>query len=278
MLFDPAVLVDQPLRVLTVVGIIIFGKSLAAAALVLAFRYPLNTALTVSVSLAQIGEFSFILAGLSVSLQLFPTEGSNLILAGAIISIALNPLLFASVEPFSRWVREKSAIARSLDLRMDPLAELPMTTDEKYLSRQVVLVGYGRVGQLVGEELLAKEIPFVVAEQNRDQVDRLRQQGIAAVYGDASDPTVLIQAHIARANMLVIAVPETFSIRQMISTARALNPEIEVIIRTLNEEESSLLEQETGATVFFSEYEVAKNMTSHVLQRYNSKGKRRPKT
>ncbi len=274
MLFNPLVILDSPGRVAVVVAIIMFGKSLAAAVLVLAFRYPLNAALTVSVSLAQIGEFSFILTGLGISLELLTTEGSHLVLAGAIISIALNPLLFAGVEPFSRWMRARSAYARSLDLRMDPLAELPMTTEEKYLSRQVVLVGYGRVGQRIGAALLEKGIPFVVAEQNRDQVDRLRHEGIAAVYGDAADPTVLVQAHIARAKMLVIAVPETFSIMQMVNTARTLNPQIEIIIRTLNEEESVMLEQESGATVFFSENEVAKNMALDVLRRYDNKKKK----
>ena len=104
MLFDPQVLIREPLHVLMVLAIIIFGKSLAAFALVLLFRYPLNTALTVSASLAQIGEFSFILADL-VSLGLMPEEGQSLILAGAIISIALNPLLFQAIEPAQAWVR-----------------------------------------------------------------------------------------------------------------------------------------------------------------------------
>ena len=108
MLFNPLVLVEQPLQVLAVVGIIIIGKSLAATALVLTFRYPLNTALTVSASLAQIGEFSFILAGLGLRLKLLPPEGQSLILAGALISIALNPLVFASVKPFQRWIQSRS--------------------------------------------------------------------------------------------------------------------------------------------------------------------------
>src|SRR5690606_35328 len=110
MLFNPHIMVEQPLKVLAVVGIIIFGKSVAAAALVLAFRYPLNTALTVSASLAQIGEFSFILAGLGVMLGLLPVEGQSLILAGAIISIALNPLLFSLIEPVQDWIRSRSAL------------------------------------------------------------------------------------------------------------------------------------------------------------------------
>ena len=268
MLFDPVILVEQPLQVLVVVGIIIIGKSIAAAALVLAFRYPLNTALTVSASLAQIGEFSFILVGLGESLGLLPTEGRNLILAGALISIAINPLVFAAVEPFQSWIRSRSVLARRLERPVNPLAELPMATDAKYLSGQVVLVGYGRVGRRIGEALAERGIPYVVAERNRELVERLREHGIAAVSGDASEPAVLIQAHIARASLLVVAIPDTFNVRQMIETARTLNPEIETIIRTHNEEEAMLLEREGAAKVFLAASELAKNMSRHVLERF----------
>lgn len=143
MLFDPSILIEQPLRVLGVIAIIILGKSLAAAALVIVFRYPLNTALTVAASLAQIGEFSFILAGLGLSLGLLPAEGMSLVLAGALISIALNPFLFAAIEPLRRWVLKHSEMARRLEQRQDPYAELPMSIARKYLEGQVVLVGYG---------------------------------------------------------------------------------------------------------------------------------------
>ena len=267
MLFDPLVLVDRPLQVLAVVGIIVVGKSLAAAALVLAFRYPLGTALTVSASLAQIGEFSFILVGLGISLNMFPAEGQSLVLAGALISIALNPLVFRCIEPLQRWLHAKSALARKLEMRDDPLAELPMTTDEKFLSRQVVLVGYGRVGRRIAAALTAHNLPFVVAEQNRELVERLRAEGIAAVSGDAADPAVLIQAHIARARMLVIATPDSLDVRQMIATARALNPSIETIVRTHNEDEARMLEQEDAGKVFLGEEELAQSMMRHVLAR-----------
>jgi CPA2 family monovalent cation:H+ antiporter-2 len=268
MLFNPMVLVEQPLQVVSVVGVIVIGKSLAATALVLAFRYPLNTALTVSASLAQIGEFSFILASLGVSLKLLTTEEQSLILAGALISIALNPLVFRSIEPLQVWLRSHSKLARKLERPADPLAELPMSTDEKYLSGQVVLVGYGRVGRRLGETLAECGIPYVVAEQNREIVERLRAKGIAAVSGDASDPAVLIQAHIARASMLVVATPDTFDVRQMIKIARTLNPGIETVVRTHNEEEAGLLEQEAADKVFLGENELAKGMSRHMLERY----------
>ncbi|CAN5384426.1 cation:proton antiporter [soil metagenome] len=272
MLFDPRVLIDEPLKVLTVVAIIMVGKTIAAVVLVMAFRYPLNSALTVGASLAQIGEFSFILAGLGVALKLLPVQGQSLILAGALISIALNSLLFTAVEPAQRWIRKRSSLARKLELRADPLAELPMTTDQAMLSGQVVLVGYGRVGKRIARSLTEKGVPFVVAEQNREFVEQLRAQGVPAVSGDAADPAVLIQAHIAQAGMLVIATPDTFSVRKMVETARALNPAIEVVVRTHNEEESKLLESEGLGKVFMGEHELALGMAGHVLSRMKRPG------
>lgn len=266
MLFDPWVIVERPLQVLAVVAIIVVGKSLAAAALVLASRYPLNTALTVSASLAQIGEFSFILVAMGASLSLLPPEGQSLVLAGALISIALNQLVFKSVEPLQKWILAKSPLARKLEARDDPTAELPASTDEKYLSRQVVLVGYGRVGRRIASALTANNIPYVVVEQNREAVERLRTEGTMAVSGDASEPVVLVQAHIATAHMLVIATPDTLNVRQMVNTARALNPAIEIVVRTHNEAEAQLLKSENAGTIFLGEQELAQAMTRHVLE------------
>jgi monovalent cation:H+ antiporter-2, CPA2 family len=271
MLFDPDVLIREPLHVLIVLAIIIFGKSLAAFLIVLLFRYPLNTALTVSASLAQIGEFSFILVGLGVSLGLLPTEGQSLILAGAIISIALNPVLFGAIEPAQAWIRSRSKVAQALERPDDPLAALPMTTDLKRLTGHVVIVGYGRVGRRIGEALTAQNISIVVAEQNREIVDRLRKSGIAAVSGDASEPAVLLQAHVHRASILVIATPDTLNVRKMIEIARTVNPRIETVVRTHSEEEAVLLEKEQAGKVFLGEHELATGMIQHVLERYTVK-------
>ena len=273
MLFDPEVLIREPLKALVVVAIIVFGKSLAAFLLVLAFRYPLNTALTVSASLAQIGEFSFILAGLGVSLGLLSAEGQSLVLAGALVSIALNPLVFQAIEPAQAWIRSRSKLARVLERPDDPLAELPTTVDLKQLTGQVVLVGYGRVGGRIGEALIQRKVPFVVAEQNRELVERLRERGIPAVSGDASDPAVLIQAHIARARMLVIATPDAFHARKMIEIARMLNPGIDTVVRTHSEEEAELLRKENVGKVFMGEHELALGMTRHVLGRIADESK-----
>ncbi|NNG23033.1 YbaL family putative K(+) efflux transporter [Telluria aromaticivorans] len=266
MLFDPMVLVEYPLEVLATVAIILFGKSLAAFLLVLVLRYPLNTALTVSASLAQIGEFSFILAALGMSLGLLPELGQNLILAGAIISIAVNPLLFTATEPLQRWMRERSELARKLESRDDPLATLPMETAHEKLSGQVVLVGYGRVGRRIASDLTARGVHFVVAEQNRELVERLRADGIPAVAGNAAEPAVLIQAHITHAALLVIATPDTFHVRRMVEIARMLNPSIKAVVRTHNESEAVLLREDTGGKVFVGEDELAASMTRHVVE------------
>jgi len=268
MLFDPQVLLRQPFQVFIVVAIIIFGKSLAAFFIVLLFRYPLNTALTVSASLAQIGEFSFILAGLGVQLRLMPAEGQSLVLAGAIISIALNPLVFRAIEPAQIWIRARSKLAQALERPDDPLAVLPTTVELTRLTGHVVLVGYGRVGKRIGEALTANGISFVVAEENREVVEQLRKRGIPAVSGDASDPNVLIQAHVHRARMLLIATPDTLDVRRMIEIARTVNPRIETAVRTHSEEEAVLLEKEKAGKVFLGEHELVGSIIRHVLDRY----------
>jgi CPA2 family monovalent cation:H+ antiporter-2 len=271
MLFDPMVLVNNPLHVLGVVLVIVFGKSLAAFVLVLVLRYPLNTALTVSASLAQIGEFSFILAALGMSLGLLPQLGQNLILAGAIISIAVNPLLFTAIEPVQRWLRARSSLARKFERPDDPLAALPMQTPHEKLSGQVVLVGFGRVGRRIADDLTARGVHFVLAEQNRELVEAARERGIPAVVGNAAEPVVLIQAHIARAAMLVIATPDTFDVRKMVEIAKALNPSVQCVVRTHNAEEAELLRKETGGRVFVGEEELAGSMTRHVLDALRAK-------
>jgi len=271
MLFDPMVLVESPFKVLAVVAVIIFGKSLAAMLLVLALRYPLNTAITVSASLAQIGEFSFILAALGISLELMPKEGQSLILAGAIISIAVNPLLFKAIEPLQRWLRANSDAVRKLEASPDPLAELPMTVPQERLTGQVVLVGYGRVGRRIADELTAQGVHFVVAEQNRELVEMLRRRDQPAVVGNAAEPAVLIQAHIARAAVLVIATPDTFHVRKMVETAKMLNPAVRCVVRTHNEEEAILLRKDTGETVLLGEQELAGSMMRYVMETLEKK-------
>ncbi len=271
MLFQPSILIDKPMSVLAVVAVIVVGKSIAAMAITLAFRYPLNTALVVAASLAQIGEFSFILAGLGVALGILPAEGMSLILAGALISIAINPLLFSAIHPFKKWLVGLSDLASNLEKRTDLFAELPMSTERKYLEGQVVLVGYGRVGRRIAQELTVHDIPFVVAEQNREVVERLRKEGVPAVSGNAAEPSVLIQAHIANASMLVVATPDTIDVRKMVDTAKALKPEIRIVLRTHSEDESELLQKDNLGTVFYGEEELANGMSKFVVSHFAPK-------
>lgn len=266
MLFDPAILVEQPLAVLATVAIILFGKSLAAVVLVLILGYPARTARLVAASLAQIGEFSFILAGLGLTLGLLQQDAQSLIVAGALISIALNPFVFSVFQALHRWLDQKGLFAGRPEPANNVLAELPMSTEEKYLSDQVVLVGWGRVGQSISDGLAGAGVPFVVTEDNRELVETLRGRGIPAVWGDATEPSVLIQAHIARARVLVIATPETVYARKMTDIARQLNPAIEVIVRAHNAHEAELLEKDGAGTVFVGETELARAMTRHALE------------
>ena len=239
MLFDPRVLIDQPLAVLATVAVILVGKTFAAGVLVLLLKYPLSTALTVAVSLAQIGEFSFILLGLGQSLHLVPAEATSLVVAGAIVSIAVNPLLFAGVEPLRAWVLKRSAWARKLEARNDPLAELPADTPRSALAGQIVLVGHGTLGTALHDELGSR--PLVVIDRDRDVVEKLREDGHAAVLGEATEAMTLVQAHIAQAAWLVIAVSDVLGVPAMLAVARQLNPGLRCAVVAHTPEEAQWL-------------------------------------
>ncbi len=265
MLFDPKILIEQPLHILAVVAIIMIGKTLAAMALVLFFRYPINTALTVGASLAQIGEFSFILATLGLSLGLLTPDAQNLILAGALFSITLNSFVFSAIEPAQRWIRERSHLARLLERSGDPLAMLPDEVDQAYLRDQVVIIGYGGVGRRISENLMQENIKVVIAEENREIVEKLRAQGMAAVSGEATEPYVLIQAHIQHARLLVISPMDILDIHRIVDIAKQLNPEIQVLICAESKEEAAVIRDENIGEVFYAKEEMAKNMSHHIL-------------
>jgi CPA2 family monovalent cation:H+ antiporter-2 len=182
--------------------------------------------------------------------------------------------VFRAIEPLQRWLRAR---ARNLFERPgDPLAELPMTTELARLTGHVVLVGYGRVGRRIGEALVARHVPIVVAEENRELVERLRARGMAAVSGDASEPAVLIQAHIARARMLVVAVPDAVRARKMIEIARTLKPDVQTVARAHSDGEAALLEKESAGGVFMGEHELALAMTRHVLEKLTAPAAAKP--
>ena len=265
MLFNPEILWQEPVKLIIVVSIILVGNMIVGILLVLLFKYPLSTALTVGVSLAQIGEFSFILAGMGLAMNLIPNEAYSLILAGAILSIAFNSFLFNGIEPALNWARKRSHLARKLDERLDPLSLLPTTVNQSLLHKQVVIVGFGRVGKKVFENLKAQNISCVIAEKDRGMVEELRNQNIPAVTGDAADPFVLIQAHIARAAILVIATQDSIDISKMVETARTLNPEVKIFIRARNSEEVELYEKEGWGKAFIPEDELAARLAGEVV-------------
>jgi CPA2 family monovalent cation:H+ antiporter-2 len=257
MLFDPSILVRQPLRVLAVLAIILVGKSLAAFAIVVLFRYPLRTALIVAASLAQIGEFSFILAGLGRSLDLLSPEAESLILAGALLSITANPLIFRVLGPMERWMRKHPSVSALLERPAGSLSELPTGVDEHALRDHAVLVGHGRVGAPVAEALEGQSIPYVVVEQNREVAQTLRRRGLPVVYGDASRPGILDHVHLERARLLVVSAEDAFKARQIVEHAQRVNPAIDIVVRTHSDAQRADLEDMGVGRAVVAERELA---------------------
>jgi CPA2 family monovalent cation:H+ antiporter-2 len=265
MLFKPAILIEDPLAVLATLAIILLGKSLAAFAIIRLFGYPASTALLVSVSLAQIGEFSFILAGLGVDLGLLPERGRNLILAGAILSILLNPLLFAGLDMLQAW----------RDKRRAPEAKPTQPPEEEGAAREpvrptaltnhVVLVGHGRVGGVVSEELAEKKVPFLVIEADDERLAELKAQGIEAIAGNAADPEIIAAANLAAARCLLVAIPDAFEGGQVVEQARALNPKLRIIARAHSEAEVLHLKKHGASIVILGEHEIAHAMVELVV-------------
>ena len=258
MLLNPAILWTEPLKVLVVLAIIMVGKTLAALALVLLLRHPLRTALTVSASLAQIGEFSFILAGLGLSLGLLPPEGRDLILAGAILSITLNPLAFRVSDWFvARYSGDAPAPAAVVAAPVAPLM---------VEQRQVVLVGYGRVGRIVGKDLAKAGIPFTVVEQNRDTVERLRKRGLHVISGDASTAELILQAPLDRTRLVVLAIPNIHEARRVFDLVKGANPTIDIVVRADSEEEGAYFREHGALEVLIAENELGHAMSRLVTR------------
>ncbi|PRC93258.1 YbaL family putative K(+) efflux transporter [Solimicrobium silvestre] len=252
MLFDPSILLREPLMVVATVFIIVIGKSLVSMALVLAFRYPLSTALTISASLAQIGEFSFILATLGISLGILPPEGRDLILAGAIFSIILNPLVFFGVDYLKPWLDKREGYAKE-----------PETENAAMCAQQqghTILIGYGELGQLVGEELKAKHQPFIIVEDHPDIIHDTHLPDTPIVYGYASAPGVLDDAKIDSARCMVLTISDAIVAGQLITYARSLNPNITTIARASSDLEAEHLKEHGATHVIVSKREVAKNL------------------
>jgi CPA2 family monovalent cation:H+ antiporter-2 len=270
MLFDPTIMMREPAPVLATFLVIVVGNALVVFAIVAAFRYSLRTALTLAASLSQIGEFSFILAGLGVELKLLPETGRDLILAGALLSILANPLLFVLVDRLGPWLLEREQrrpLAGPTERAAEPATatapELPATS----LAGHAVLVGYGRVGSLVGEMLQAKGQPLLVIEERQEVVDRLRARGVEAISGNAGQPGLLEAANIAAARWLISAIPNPFENGNLVEHGRVANPNLEIIARAHSDAEVDYLKQYGANFIIVGEREIARGMAEHIESR-----------
>ncbi len=261
MLFQPAILVEQPLAVIATTAIIVLGKSIAAYLIVVAFGHTHRVALTISASLAQVGEFSFILAGLGVSLAVLPEEGRDLILAGAILSILINPLLFAVLD---RWkAKRQPSQAETPSPIVDP-TPVPEVRQKVDLAGHAVLVGYGRVGRYAGEALVAGEVPLVIIEDNARIVSELEALGTPVILGNGVLDQVTEAANLKAARWLLVAIPESFEASRIIRHARELNPDLTIIARAHFDAEVSHLREQGADFVIMGEMEIAKGMVEIV--------------
>jgi monovalent cation:H+ antiporter-2, CPA2 family len=264
MLFNPMTLWRDPLPVLATVLIIILGKSVAAFLIVLAFRHPVTTALTISASLAQIGEFSFILASLGVALGLLPEQGRDLILAGALISILINPLVFEGVAWVERRLTQRGGGPVPVAV-ISPDAAGGARPGTVAVKDHSVVVGYGRVGSLVGHALTARAEAFVVIEDGATIVARLRESGIEAIAGNAVRAEVLAAANVAEARRLFVAIPNCFEAVEIVQRARALNPGVAIVARAHSEMDVEHLSSAGADAVIMGEREIALGMIEHVF-------------
>ncbi|MDI4516588.1 cation:proton antiport protein, partial [Escherichia coli] len=253
MLFDPMILVEQPLAVLATLAIIIFGKSAAAFFLVRMFGHSPRTALTIAASLAQIGEFAFILAGLGMALDQLPQAGQNLVLAGAITSIMLNPVLFTLLEKYLD--KTETLDEQTLEEVLEDEKQVPVD-----ICNHALLVGFGHVGSLLGEKLMAQGILLVVSETSRTRVDELRERGISAVLGNAANEEIMNLAHLDCARWLLLTIHNGYEAGQIVATARGKCPNIEIIARAHYDDEVDYITERGANQVVMGEREIARAM------------------
>lgn len=265
MLFDPRLLLHGADQVLAVLALILVSRAVAVP-VVLLLGWPLRTALVVGAGRAQIGEFSFIVAALGQSLGLLSERGFQLIIAVSLLSIMLNPLMFRAIGPLEHWLRQRPRVNTLRERRSGRLIGLPEEVEEA-LRDHAVIIGYGRVGSLIGELLDQHSVPHVVVELNRRRVEELRRRGLPAIYGDAANPTLLTHAHIDRARVLVVAIPDAPAARLIVDYARRLRPDLDIIVRTHSDTEWRYMRERVGEAVL-GEREAALEMARYTLVRF----------
>ncbi|HET7169274.1 MAG TPA: cation:proton antiporter [Candidatus Limnocylindrales bacterium] len=267
MLLDPMFLVTHPLEILAILSVIVVAQPSVAFVIVTLFGYAPRIALTVAAALGQIGEFSFILGTIGLSLGLIDTAGFQLIVAGALLSIALNPFLFRAIEPLERRLRTLPLLVRFARDRAAGRESLK-AGERASLRQHAIICGYGRVGQLIGPALERRGFRYVVITQQRDEVDRLRARGVPAIYGDASVRDVLDVANIAEARLVIVATSEPNETRLIVERARAANPNVDFVARTHSDGEAVHLRALGKVQAIHGERELAVQMARYSLRRF----------
>ena len=269
MLFDPMVLINNPLSLLATLLIIMIGKSAAAFFIVRAFKHPTGTALTISASLAQIGEFSFILAGLGVSLKIMPPEARDLVLAGAILSILCNPLVFIGFEKLRPFIERKlgakqSADVTELDAQDEDSAADAFSTYATTQTGHTIIAGYGEVGSRVAARLIEEKRPLVVIENAEKPATELREAGVEVILGNAAEADALARAGLANAQCLILALPHAFETARVIAQAGQINPSLHIIARAESVVEADYLRDLGIGTIILAEEEIARGILGKI--------------
>lgn len=265
MLIDPAVLLRDPAKVVSTVGVVLLANAVTSTILMVLLRHPLRASLRLGASLGQIGEFSFILAALGVSIGVLSESARSLILASALVTIMLNPLLFRMAEALGAWIARRPTLQARLERQKEPR----MATTEVHVAMvpdHAIVVGFGRVGRTIGDALQRSGIAFVAVEQDRRVVEAMRATGVATVYGDATTPGVLEYAQPALAKLLVIAAPDPYHARHIIALVRAKNPTIDIVVRTHSDQEQQLFESLGVSKALLGERELGFGMAYQSLR------------
>ncbi len=265
MLIDPTVLVREPLKVLGAVGVVLVGDGLAAALLMIVFRHPIRASLRLGASLGQIGEFSFIMAALGVSIGVLSETARSLILGAALVTIVFNPLFFRLLDGLGAWISRRPGLVDKLERQKAPRM---IATDlhVALVPNHAIIVGYGRVGRTIGDALQRYGSSFVAIESDRRVVEAMRSIGVATIYGDATRPGILEFAHPENARLLVIASPDPYHARHIITLVRARNPTIDIVVRTHSDQEQRMFEALGVSKALMGERELAFGLAYHSLR------------
>lgn len=262
MLFDPAILFEHPLGVVATSFIIIAFKFFLTFIIVLSFSYAVKRALSVAAGLAQIGEFSFILIGMGLTLGLLPEDGRDLVLAGAFISIALNPVIFHFSNRFHDYIEEHAALSK-LFIMQDKHTPAPDPEKPAY-NKRAILVGYGRLGEQIIKNTKNPYLDLVVIDTNREKVDRLNDKGIEAIAGDAAEEETLRQAKIEKVAAAVIVVPEPYETCRIVEAIKAIKPDITIMVSASNDEEAKYYEERDIDVVLLGRREIGRSMVDQL--------------